>query len=78
MQNAFILNPNLNKFNSQDAIFQRITQVRSIVNCLLIANEEVDYFTRYGVLWSIDCLLEDLNTLEASIAFITPILFSLH
>jgi hypothetical protein len=63
MDNVFILNPLATTFDIQAAIHQRLTQLKSIINCLLISNLELGDSSSYGIIWSMDNLLSELDIL---------------
>lgn len=63
MDNIFILNPTATTLDIQEAIHQRLTQLKSVVNCLLVNNQELGVYGSFGIIWSIDNLVNQLDVL---------------
>ena len=68
MDNHLILNQSITSFDIQDEIHERLTKAQAITSCLL-ANQggevEIPYRSIYGVVWTVDGLLEELEQLFA-------------
>jgi len=63
MNHAFIINPVMDVDGLKEAIYQKITQARSISEGLLVSDKEMEPTVRYGIVWTIDSLLEEIDTL---------------
>lgn len=63
MDNLFLINPNASLLNIQDAINERLTHLKSITYCLLIANSELESKASYGAISAIDYLIHELSFL---------------
>lgn len=63
MKSAFIINDAMSMDEIKDALYQKITQVRGISSCLLITDKEIEPTARYGIVWAIDSLLEEIDSL---------------
>jgi hypothetical protein len=62
MKSAFIVNPAVNMEEIQNTIYQKITQARGISGCLLVADREIESAVRYGIMWALDSLLEEIDS----------------
>jgi hypothetical protein len=63
MKSAFIVNPAISTEQIQESIYQKMTQARGISGCLLVTNREIDPAARYGIIWALDSLLEEIDNL---------------
>lgn len=72
MKPAFIINPAINMEEIQDAIYQKMTQARSISECLLVTGRELESSALQGVVWALDSLLEEIDHLLNHIAQAQP------
>lgn len=68
MEKTFVLNPTLNLLNIKDAIDERLSKIKGILNCLMFANlqneEELDNDSTYHALWAMDGFLEEISCLK--------------
>lgn len=67
MDNIFLLNPSLSTLDLQDAINERFTKVRIIVNCLVAAQDgalELDRGTIYQIIWIVKGFFDEIETLD--------------
>lgn len=70
MEKTFLINPNLNLQNIKDAIDERISKLKGILNCLMFAMEfvqsddELDNESAYHALWTMDGFVEEINCLK--------------
>lgn len=70
MEKYFILNPQINLSNIQDAIDERLDKIKGILNCLIFAleftqsDQQLDNYSAYHALWAIDGYLEEINCLR--------------
>ncbi len=63
MNQPFVINPSIDIVEIKDAIYQRITQARSMNTCLLAVDTEIEENTRNGILMAMDSSLEELDKL---------------
>lgn len=70
MEKYFILNPQINLSNIQDAVDERLDKIKGILNCLIFAleftqcDQQLDNHSAYHALWAIDGYLEEINCLR--------------
>lgn len=67
MEKTFVLNPALSLLNIKDAIDERLSKIKGILNCLMFANiqeEELDVDSTYHALWAMDGFLEEISCLK--------------
>jgi hypothetical protein len=70
MEKPFIFNPNINSLDLKDAIDERYSKLRGVLNCLIFAieftqeDQELDNSSAYHALWAIDGFLEEVDYLR--------------
>lgn len=63
MNQPFIINSAIELAEIKDALYQKLTQARSMSACLIEADVELDPITRNGMLLAIDSSLEEIDKL---------------
>lgn len=70
MEKPFIINPTLNIIDIKNAIDERVSKIKGVLNCLMFATEfiqgddELDNNSVYHTLWVIDGFLDEINCLQ--------------
>lgn len=70
MEKLFILNPAANTTDLIDAIDEKISKIKGILNCVIFAlefsdsDDKLDHSSAYHALWAIDGFLDEVNCLR--------------
>lgn len=60
MEQAFIINPQANLDSLKEALYEKVTQVNAMANCLLLASEELDGSLLFDAIWAITNHIEQI------------------
>jgi len=70
MEKSFLLNPSFNLLEIKDAMNDRFSKIKGILNCLIFAlefvqgDDELDHNSAFHALWAIDGFLDELCCLK--------------
>jgi hypothetical protein len=70
MEKPFILNPTLNLLEIKDAMDERFSKLKGVLNCLMFAvefvqgDDELDNDSAYHALWAIDGFVDEIYCLK--------------
>lgn len=66
MKNAFILNPAASTECIADALHEKTTQTKAIIECVLLAilSKELENHLLYEAVWAIDSFLSEIKELQ--------------
>ena len=66
MKNIFVINPQATTESIADALYEKTTQAKAIVECMLLAimSKELKSNLLYDAVWAIDSFLSQIKELQ--------------